>query len=162
MTKTEWRSVSPIFAVTEKAMRGVRPRYESRANTIDLASELAPLRLLRYRPCTHLARPLWPTWRALPFQPHIEQVFFHSSCDEQPGTRRGYGSLHSLEQIVELPRRRVGRHGRRIHVVCLEQVGKICFTLHLPEKLVHAEPALLAHEFDHEFDVVLQGIGTSH
>ena len=28
----------------------------------------------------------------------------------------------------------------------------------MPEKLVHSEPALLAHEFDHELDVVLQGM----
>ena len=26
-----------------------------------------------------------------------------------------------------------------------------------PEKLLHTEPALLAHEFDHELDVVFQG-----
>ena len=33
-----------------------------------------------------------------------------------------------------------------------------CLTLHLSEKLIHPEPALLTHEFDHELDVVLQGM----
>jgi len=41
MTKTVSRFVSPTFAVIAKAMRGVRPEYDSRENTIDLSSVCA-------------------------------------------------------------------------------------------------------------------------
>ena len=156
MTKTELRSVSPIFAVMEKAIRGVSPPYDSRGKTIDLPSGCprSACCVIGHARISTVA--FGQRGARLPFKPQIEQVVFIRSRDDQPGTGRGYRPLHGLEQIVELLRRRVGRHGRRVHVVGLEQVGKICLALHLPEKLVHPEPALLAHEFDHELDVVLQ------
>ena len=72
MTKTDLRFVSPIFAVMEKAIRGVRPAYDSRENTIDSVEWLRPLRLLGYRPCPYLDRAIWPSRRACPFQAQIE------------------------------------------------------------------------------------------
>ena len=158
MTNTELRSVSPIFAVTEKAIRGVSPPYDSRGNTIDLPSGCprSACCVIGHARISTVA--FGQRGALLPFQAQIEQIFFTRSRDDQPWTRCRERSLHGLEQIIELLRRRVGRHGRRVHVVCLEQVSKIRLTLHLPEKLIHPEPALLAHEFDHELDVVFQGM----
>ena len=120
-----------------------------------MAEWLAPLRWQRNRPCPHLGLRIRPTGGSLPFQIEIEQIFFTRRRDDQPWARCCERLLHGLDQIIELLRRGVSWHRRRVHVVGLEQVSKICFTLLLSEKLFHPALALLAHELDHELDVVL-------